>query len=64
MYNILFRCSQWLATYTSWFIIAVAVVTYFVPSLFSWVHGTIQSCILGFIMLTMGLTLTMQDIMT
>lgn len=64
MYNILFRCSQWLSTYTSWFIIAVAVVTYFVPSLFSWVHGTIQSCILGFIMLTMGLTLTMQDIKT
>lgn len=62
MYNILYRCSQWLATYTSWFIIAVALLTYFVPCLFTWVHGTTQSCILGFIMLTMGLTLTMQDI--
>ncbi|MBQ0072978.1 MAG: bile acid:sodium symporter family protein [Prevotella sp.] len=61
MYSLLFRCSQWLSTYTSWFIIAVAVVTYFVPSLFTWVHGATQSCILGFIMLTMGLTLTMQD---
>ena len=61
MYNILYRCSQWLATYTSWFIIAVALLTYFVPCLFTWVHGTTQSCILGFIMLTMGLTLTMQD---
>ena len=57
MYNF----SQWLSTYTSWFIIAIAVVTYFVPNLFTWVHGTTQSCILGFIMLTMGLTLTMQD---
>lgn len=61
MYQILLRCSNWLATYTSWFIIAIAVVTYFMPDLFSWVHGTVQSCILGFIMLTMGLTLTMQD---
>lgn len=54
-------CSRWLSTYTSWFIIAVAVVTYFLPELFSWVHGTTQSCILGFIMLTMGLTLTTDD---
>jgi BASS family bile acid:Na+ symporter len=61
MYKILFKFSQWLSTYTSWFIIAIAVLTYFVPDLFTWVHGTTQSCILGFIMLTMGLTLTMQD---
>ena len=61
MYKLLYNFSQWLSTYTSWFIIAIAVVTYFVPNLFTWVHGTTQSCILGFIMLTMGLTLTMQD---
>lgn len=61
MYQLLYRCSQWLATYTSWFIIAVAVVTYLIPGIFTWVHGTTQSLILGFIMLTMGLTLTMQD---
>ena len=61
MYQILYRVSQWLSTYTSYFIIAIAVVTYFIPSLFTWVHGAVQSCILGFIMLTMGLTLTMQD---
>lgn len=61
MYKFLYKASQWLSTYTSWFIIAVAVVTYIVPQLFTWVHGTTQSCILGFIMLTMGLTLTMQD---
>lgn len=61
MYQILLKCSHWLSTYTSLFIIAVAVVTYFVPELFSWVHGTLQSVILGFIMLTMGLTLTLND---
>lgn len=61
LYSVLLRCSQWLSTYTSWFIIGVAVVTYIVPELFTWVHGTTQSCILGFIMLTMGLTLTLQD---
>lgn len=61
MYNVLLACSRWLSTYTSWFIIGIAVLTYFVPNLFGWVHGTTQSCILGFIMLTMGLTLTMQD---
>lgn len=61
MYNILLKASNWLSTYTSWFIIAIAVITYLVPSLFTWVHGTTQSAILGFIMLTMGLTLTMQD---
>ena len=61
MYNILLTISRWLSTYTAWFIIAVAVVTYFVPSLFTWVHGDTQSLILGFIMLTMGLTLTTND---
>lgn len=59
--KILSLCSRWLSTYTSWFIIAIALATYFLPELFSWVHGTTQSCILGFIMLTMGLTLTVDD---
>jgi BASS family bile acid:Na+ symporter len=61
MYYYLAKAANWLSTYTSYFIIAVAVVTYFIPELFTWVHGTTQSSILGFIMLTMGLTLTMQD---
>ncbi len=61
MYSILLKAANWLSTQTSYFIIAVAVVTYIIPGLFTWVHGTMQSCILGFIMLTMGLTLTMQD---
>lgn len=61
MYSLLQKASRWLSTYTSWFIIAVALLTYLVPVLFTWVHGATQSLILGFIMLTMGLTLTMQD---
>ena len=59
--KILLILSRFLSTYTSYFIIAIAVVTFFFPVLFSWVHGDIQSLILGFIMLTMGLTLTLDD---
>ena len=61
MYKALLKASQWLGTYTSYFIIAIAVMTFFAPDLFAWVKGNVQYCILGFIMLTMGLTLTMQD---
>ena len=50
-----------LARHASAFIIAVAIVTFFVPELFKWVHGNVQTVILGLIMLTMGLTLTTQD---
>lgn len=53
--------SQWLATYTSAFIIAIAVFAFFAPQTFSWVVGYTQTAILGIIMLTMGLTLTTQD---
>lgn len=61
MFTILTRFSKWLSSYTSYFIIGIAVLTYFIPDLFTWVKGNTQTCILGFIMLTMGLTLTMQD---
>lgn len=50
-----------MASHASVFIIAVAVVTFFIPELFKWVHGNTQTVILGLIMLTMGLTLTTQD---
>ncbi len=53
--------SSALARHASLFIIAVAVITFFVPGLFQWVHGNTQTVILGLIMLTMGLTLTTQD---
>ena len=55
------KLSRWLATNASMFIIAIAVITFFVPDLFLWVRGTTQTVILGIIMLTMGLTLTTQD---
>lgn len=53
--------SRRLAAHASLFIIGVAVVTFFVPGVFSWVRGTTQTVILGLIMLTMGLTLTAGD---
>ena len=55
------QLSRWLAANASLFIIAIAVVTFFVPELFVWVRGTTQTVILGIIMLTMGLTLTTDD---
>lgn len=61
MLRFLLGVSRWLANYTSIFIIAVAVATFFVPHVFDWVRGTSQTVILGVIMLTMGLTLTTQD---
>lgn len=59
--NALKRLSSGLASHASVFIIAVAVITFFVPGLFKWVHGNTQTVILGLIMLTMGLTLTTND---
>lgn len=61
MLKVLQGVSRWLANYTSIFIIAVAVATFFAPHVFDWVRGTNQTVILGVIMLTMGLTLTTQD---
>lgn len=61
MLRFLQSASRWLSTYTSAFIIAIAVFAFFEPQVFSWVVGNIQTIILGIIMLTMGLTLTTQD---
>ena len=61
MLHILQSLSRRLAQHASLFIIAIAVLTFFVPDLFLWVRGTTQTVILGIIMLTMGLTLTTQD---
>ena len=57
----LVNASTWLASYTSVFIIGIAVFTFFVPETFKWVSGSTQTIILGLIMLTMGLTLTPND---
>ena len=61
MIRLLQGASRWLANYTSWFIIAVAIFTFFVPASFKWVSGLTQTIILGLIMLTMGMTLTTDD---
>lgn len=53
--------SRLLAAHASWIVIAAAVVAFFFPEIFSWVIGNTQTSILGFIMLSMGLTLRPED---
>ncbi len=53
--------SAWLAKETPPFITAVAVLSFFMPGLFGWVRGDVQSGVLGVIMLAMGMTLTKED---
>lgn len=53
--------SAWLSRFTSPFVISAAVLAFIVPGLFTWVRGDIQALVLGFIMLTMGMTLRPAD---
>jgi len=53
--------SRWLSSNASYFIIAIAIITFFYPDIFAWVRGNVQTTILGLIMLTMGLTLSTND---
>lgn len=59
--ELLKKVSKFLSNKTSVFVIAVAVIAFICPDLFSWVKGTKQSIVLGIIMLGMGMTLTKQD---
>lgn len=59
--NTLVSISNILSKKTSIFIIIVAIITYFYQGLFEWVRGDTQALILGFIMLTMGMTLKTDD---
>ena len=61
MIKALQAASRFLASYTPHFIIGIALLTFLVPDLFTWVKGNTQTAILGFIMLTMGLTLSTTD---
>ena len=61
MIKVFLVISRWLAGYTSFFIIGIAIFTFFLPHTFDWVRGNTQTVILGVIMLTMGLTLTTED---
>lgn len=66
------KVSKFLSDYTSIVVIAVAVITFLVPAMMTWVNQllfmdpvgnkfTSQSVIIGVIMFSMGLTLTTQD---
>ncbi len=58
----LLQISSFFSRYTSVIIILTAVVAFFFPDLFGWVQqGQRASVILGLIMLTMGLTLSLDD---
>ncbi|MBQ1938408.1 MAG: bile acid:sodium symporter family protein, partial [Bacteroidales bacterium] len=61
MFVILTTISRFLSAHTPIVVIAAAVISFFAPTTFAWVSGFTQTAILGFIMLTMGLTLTTQD---
>lgn len=61
MLSLLQKLSRGLSSYTSLFIIAVSVLTLAFPQVFEWVRGSVQTLILGLIMLTMGLTLGPKD---
>ncbi|MCR5413710.1 MAG: bile acid:sodium symporter family protein [Kiritimatiellae bacterium] len=53
--------AAFLSRETPAFVTAAAVVAYFFPVAFRWVHGDFQTAILGVIMLAMGMTLTAAD---
>ena len=66
------KVSKFLSDYTSIVVIAIAVITFFVPGMMGWVNlqlftdpvsnrFTCQSIIIGVIMFSMGLTLTTED---
>lgn len=66
------KASKFLSDHTSAVVIAVAVLTFFLPGLMSWVNFSLftdfvsnkftsQSIIIGIIMFSMGLTLTTED---
>lgn len=62
MLKIIRAISRLLSSYTSLFVIGAAVVAFFLPFVFGWVHGNVSSVILGIIMLSMGLTITVEDV--
>ena len=55
------KISGFLSSKTSIFIIIISIITYYFPNIFMWVKGDVQTIILGIIMLTMGMTLSLKD---
>lgn len=61
MASLLVRISSILSNHSSLYVISIAILSYLNPDIFNWVRGDISNVILGIIMLTMGLTLTLDD---
>ena len=61
MLTLLQSISSWLSRYTSPFVMAAAALAFILPGCFTWVQGDVQALVLGFIMLTMGMTLRPAD---
>ena len=62
--KILQGLSAFLSKWTPVVVTLAAVFSYFLPDAFAWTlwnKGIVQTCLLGLIMLTMGLTLTQDD---
>ena len=55
------KVSAWMASHSSTYVIAAALLAFLLPEVFGWVRGDVSSVILGVIMLTMGLTLSADD---
>ena len=50
MQELLKRVSAWMASHSSTYVIAAAVMAFLLPDTFSWVRGDVSSVILGVIM--------------
>lgn len=61
MWNLCRCLSAFLSAHTPGFITCVALIAWWQPGLFTWVHGDTQAGILGCIMLAMGMSLTPAD---
>ena len=61
MKHLILRLCSSLSSHSSLYVIAAAIAAFILPDTFCWVRGDVSSVILGIIMLTMGLTLTVDD---
>ena len=59
--NILFKSCSIIAKNAAFFVILTAIAAFFYPDAFTWIKGSVQALVLGFIMLTMGMTLSYDD---
>ena len=62
MLRLIRAANRVLSAHTPLFVIGAAVLAFFLPELFSWVKGNVSSAVLGVIMLSMGVTLTADDL--